>query len=82
MSTHEGRCDIQRFTVCISIDMYYMDCRHRSSRNILRRRVALQLVAVNASAVRLKPLSGRERIDLDLGTIKAFGTIQRFTLVT
>ena len=28
------------------------------------------------------PLSGRERIDLDLGTIKAFGTIQWFTLVT
>ena len=28
------------------------------------------------------PLSGRERIDLDLGTMKAFGTIQWFTLVT
>ena len=28
------------------------------------------------------PWSGRERIDLDLGTIKAFGTIQWFTLVT
>ena len=28
------------------------------------------------------PLSGRERINLDLGTIKAFGTIQWFTLVT
>ena len=28
------------------------------------------------------PLSGRERIDLDLGTIKAVGTIQWFTLVT
>ena len=28
------------------------------------------------------PLSGCERSDLDLGTIKAFGTIQWFTLVT
>ena len=35
--------------------------------------MALQLAAVNAS--------GRERIDLDLGAIKAFGTIQWFALV-
>ena len=31
---------------------------------------------------RLAQLIGRERIDLDLGIIKAFGTIQWFTLVT
>ena len=28
------------------------------------------------------PLSGRERIDLDLGTINAFGTIGPVSLVT
>ena len=37
---------------------------------------------MNVSVVTFLPLSGCERIDLDLGTIKAFGTIQWFTLVT
>ena len=71
-----------RLRHALPIDMNYMDCSHCSSRNILRHRVALQLFVVNASDVRLKPLSGRERIDLDFGTIKAFGTIQWFTLVS